>query len=182
MSRTTTGWRANGCGGSGPRRTVGKAIVNEARAVARAARRGGVDISCPADEDLTEAPEGPVSVENGEVEKTENDKRKSGDSLAQDQALREKSRKMDLRISEVRVRGSDSGTESYVGRTLGSLSQDSIRPTDGREVPYRESEPPPISPSSIIGSVHGRGVILESAVEKRADPGVELGWSPRQAV
>jgi hypothetical protein len=33
------------------------------------------------------------------------------------------------------------------------------------------------------GSVPGRGVIsAESAVEKRADPGVELGWSPRQAV
>jgi hypothetical protein len=32
------------------------------------------------------------------------------------------------------------------------------------------------------GSVHGRGVIsAESAVEKLADPAVELGWSPRRA-
>ena len=33
------------------------------------------------------------------------------------------------------------------------------------------------------GSVHGRGVIFGgSAVEKRADGGMELGLSPRQAV
>lgn len=129
--------------------TVGKAIIGRARAVARAARKGGVDISCPADEDLTEAAEGPVWVENEEVEKTETGKRRSRATFVQDQALGVEAQKTDLRFSEVRVRGSDSGTKSYVVRTLGS--QDVARPTDGsREASYgggaRPMTPPPSPP------------------------------------
>jgi hypothetical protein len=67
-----------------------QAALMVARTAAKAARKGGEDISAP-----TEKPE-------------------TGD--------------VDLRVSEVRVRGSDSGTESYVVRTLASMSQESSRP------------------------------------------------------
>ena len=73
--------------------------LDTARTVARAARNGGEDISQPAPLDASR-----------HRRKTE-----TGGS--------------DLRVSEVRVRGSDSGTESDVVRTLASISQDSDRPT-----------------------------------------------------
>jgi hypothetical protein len=73
--------------------------LDTARTVARAARNGGEDISQPAPLDASR-----------HRRKTE-----TGGS--------------DLRVSEVRVRGSDSGTESYVVRSLTSLSEHSDRLT-----------------------------------------------------
>ena len=72
------------------------AAMNRAKAVARAARKGGEDISLQ--------PAGKTEVG------------RSG-----------------FRVSEVRVRGTDFRTESYVVRRLDSLSQDSDRPENSDE-------------------------------------------------
>ena len=82
---------------------VGKLIVERARSVARAARKGGEDIT-------------PEMVEKSE------------------------SVELRLRVPEVRVRGTDSGPVSYVGRRLASLSHDSERPTKFDEGEHRWRE------------------------------------------
>ena len=102
---------------SGPSRKALNEALDKARTVARAARKGGEDISEPTSKAVFEP-----------VEKTESGKWGWKDSFVQDQALGEKSRNSDLRVSEVRVRGSDSGTVTYVGEEYSSKVQDSSRP------------------------------------------------------
>ena len=85
---------------SGPSKKAMNEAVSNARTIARAARKGSEDIT----------PAEPPPARKSEPMKSE-----IGGS--------------DLRVSEVRVRGSDSGTELYVGRRSDSRSQDSDRPT-----------------------------------------------------
>lgn len=86
-------------------KAVKAAAVESARTVARAARKGGEDIS------------GPVV------------KKRSPQA----------SGNRDLRILEVRVRGSDFGTATYVDEDKGTLSQDSLRPANLGEGEHTKS-------------------------------------------
>jgi hypothetical protein len=116
-----------------------RAAIAIAKERAKAARRGGEDISEPlakaeaSDADLLVSEVG-ISTSRS-AGKTERGKMGSERSLVRDQALRGFPRNADLRISEVPPRGRNRGTESYVVRSLASLSQDSLRPTNDREVP-----------------------------------------------
>jgi hypothetical protein len=122
--------------------------LERARAVARAARRGGADISEPT-----------LKADFEPVEKTETGKRRSGDRFVQDQALGMNPRKSDLRIPVPRVSTSDSGGERNVGRRLASLSQDSDRPT-----------------MSMKGESSGGASVPEQPPPQAGDPGPTEHW------
>ena len=106
--------------------------LDAARIVARAARNGGEDISQPAPLDASR-----------HRRKTE-----TGGS--------------DLRVSEVWVRGSDSGTESYVVRSLASKSEHSDRLTLSMKRTSGGSgsdAAPPLDPMSVTGAIRRERVL-----------------------
>jgi hypothetical protein len=119
---------------------VGKLIIKRARAVARAARKGGEDIT-------------PEMVEKSE------------------------SVELRLRVPEVRVRGTDSGPVSYVGRRLASKVQDSSRPTSFDEGEHRWREAGRETPASMPNPNEGDpGPTSEDAYGYDPDP--SHAWEP----
>jgi hypothetical protein len=95
---------------SGSSKAAKAAALDTARTAARAARSGGEDISQPAPLDASRH-------------------RRKAESANDLHAVTMPEMVGNVGVSEVRVRGTDSGTESYVERSLASLSPDSDRPT-----------------------------------------------------
>ena len=117
---------------SGASKEAMKAAVNRAKAVAKAARNGGEDISQPVPFDTSRS-----------HRKTETDA-------------------PDLRVSEVRVRGTDSGTESYVVRSLASKSEHSDRLTLSMKRTSGGSDSgaaPPLDPMSATDAIRRERVL-----------------------